>query len=88
MAISMRKIDLDTETVVKAIHSFDTNILSMDYTEVLLRMIPQPEEIKSYREYERQGRSIEEMNDVDKFLLQISKVERLEPKLRIMFYMN
>lgn len=28
------------------------------------------------------------MNDVDKFLLQISKIERLEPKLRIMFYIN
>ena len=88
MAISMRKIDIDTETLVKAINALDTNTLSLDYTEVLLRMIPQPEEAKLYREYERSGRPVEELNDVDKFLLQISKVERLEPKLRIMFYMN
>lgn len=88
MAISMRKIDLETDVVVKAINSFDTNILSMEYTEVLLRMIPQPEEIKAYREYERAGRSLDDMNDVDKFLLQISKIERLEQKLRIMFYIN
>ena len=88
MSISMRKIDIETEAVVRAINSLDTNLLTLDYTEVLLRMIPQPEEVKAYREYERAGRPLEEMSDVDKFLLQISKVERLEPKLRIMFYMN
>lgn len=88
MSISMRKIDIETEAVVRAINALDTSLLTLDYTEVLLRMIPQPEEIKAYREYERAGRPLEEMSDVDKFLLQISKVERLEPKLRIMFYMN
>lgn len=88
MAISMRKIDIETDTVVRAINALDTNILSLDYTEVLLRMIPQEEEMKAYREYERAGRPLEELNDVDKFLLQVCKVERLQPKLRIMFYMN
>lgn len=88
MAISMRKIDIDTETVVRAINSFDTNCLTGDYLEVLLRMIPNPEEVKAYREYERSGRSLEEMNEVDKFLFHLSKIERLEQKLKIMFYMT
>lgn len=88
MAISMRKIDIDTDTVVRAINSFDTNTLTAEYLEVLLRMIPNADEAKAYREYERSGRSLEEMNEVDKFLFHISKIERLEQKLRIMFYIT
>ncbi|XP_054160556.1 formin-like protein isoform X2 [Oppia nitens] len=88
MAISMRKIDIDTESVVRAINSFDTNYLTSDYLEVLLRMIPNSDEVKAYREYERSGRVLDELNDVDKFLFHISKIERLEQKLKIMFYMT
>ncbi|CAG2166582.1 unnamed protein product, partial [Oppiella nova] len=34
------------------------------------------------------GRVLDEMNEVDKFLFHISKIERLEQKLKIMFYMT
>ncbi|CAG2114681.1 unnamed protein product, partial [Medioppia subpectinata] len=88
MAISMRKIDIDTDSVVRAINSFDTNCLTAEYLEVLLRMIPNADEAKAYREYERSGRLLDEMNEVDKFLFHISKIERLEQKLKIMFYMT
>ena len=88
MAISMRKIDIDADTVIRAINSFDTNCLHADYTEILLRMVPNQQELKKYKDYEKSGRSIDELDDVDKFLFQITKVEQLETKLNIMAYMT
>lgn len=53
-----------------------------------IRMIPQPQEVAAYREFERSGRSIDEMTDEDKFLFQITKCERLEQKLRVCIARN
>jgi len=88
MAISLRKVDIDIETVMRAINSFDIDTLTLEYIEILLRMIPNPQEVQAYREYEKSGRSVDLMTDEDKFLFQISKIERLEQKLKIMFYIE
>lgn len=87
MAISLRKVNLGSDEVIRAMNQFDSSSMTIEQMEILLRMLPNPQEIQAYREYEREGRSISDMTDEDKFLLQISKCERLEPKMKIIFYM-
>ena len=43
---------------------------------------------KDLKQYERDHKTIDDLEDEDKFLLQLTKVERLEQKLNIMLYMT
>lgn len=88
MAISLRKLATPTDLLVSAINRLDIEQLSLDSIEILLRMTPTTQEGKSYREYEAQGKSIEALTDEDRFLCQMSKIDRLEQKVKIMFYMK
>ncbi|XP_076319849.1 formin-like protein isoform X2 [Tachypleus tridentatus] len=86
IAISSRKMELNSELLVRAINSFDLKILSHESVEILQRMIPNEKEVKAYREYERQKKPFDALTDEDKFLLQLTKVERLPQKLNILNY--
>ncbi|XP_022243881.1 formin-like protein CG32138 [Limulus polyphemus] len=86
VAISLRKLELPSETVVRALNALDLKMLIQEYVEILLRMVPNEKEVKAYREYERQRRPTDALTDEDKFLLSLSKVERLSQKLNIMSY--
>lgn len=68
-----RNIELSTDEVVYAVNNFDMDMLSQDYIEVLLRIMPSEEEIKKYKEYDREKKPIDVLTDEDKFLLQVSK---------------
>lgn len=88
MAISLKKLNTPTDIIIRTINTFDVDNLTLEQMEILLRMIPTPAEISVYKDYERAGRPIEEMTDEDKFLLSISKIERLEQKAKILFFMS
>lgn len=88
MAISLRKLSLPTDALVSCINRLETEHLSLDSIEILMRMIPTPQEVQSYQEFDAQGKSLDTLTEEDKFLSQISKVERLEQKIKIMFYMK
>ncbi|GAV07212.1 hypothetical protein RvY_17081 [Ramazzottius varieornatus] len=89
LAIMRRNIELSTEEVVAALNNFDMERLRQDYIEVLLRIMPAEEEIKKYKDYDREKRPVDVLTDEDKFLLQmISLVERLGQKLQIMNFIN
>ncbi|CAG7723964.1 unnamed protein product [Allacma fusca] len=86
IAISRRKLDLPIETVVKAINALDLTVLKVEQVEVLQRMVPNEQESKLYREYIIARKNPELLTDEDKFLLQLSKVERISTKLAVMAY--
>lgn len=88
MAISLKKLNTSVDVVTRTLNTFDVDALSMEQLEILLRMIPTPTDIQAYRDYERAGRSLDEMTDEDKFLFSISKIERLDAKAKILFYMS
>lgn len=88
MAISLKKLNKPTDIVIRTLSCFDSDSLTIEQMEILLRMIPTAAEISAYREYERSGKSIDEMTDEDKFLCAISKIERLEQKAKIIYYMS
>ena len=55
-------------------NNFDMHLLAQDYVEVLLRIVPSEEEIKKYKEYDRDKKPLEVLTDEDKFLLQVSSM--------------
>lgn len=89
MAISLRKLSLPTDQFVQTVNRLDIDQLSLDSIEILLRMVPTQQEIKAYKEYEQQqGGQLDALTEEDKFLCLMSKIDRLEQKIKIMFYMK
>lgn len=88
MAISLRKLSLPNDLLASYINRLDIDQLSLDSIEILMRMVPTSQEIKAYQEYQAQGKPLDALTEEDKFLCQMSKIERLEQKIKIMFYMK
>ncbi|KAL9905430.1 formin-like protein isoform X2 [Glossina fuscipes] len=88
IAISRRKLDMPIDEVIAAIHSLDLKKLSLENVELLQKMVPTDVEVKAYKEYiiERKDQNL--LSEEDKFMLQLSKVERISSKLSIMNYMG
>lgn len=76
------------DDVISAIHCLDLKKLSLENVELLQKMVPTDVEVKTYKEYiiERKDQNL--LTDEDKFMLQLSKVERISSKLSIMNYMG
>ncbi|KAK2180878.1 hypothetical protein NP493_421g02041 [Ridgeia piscesae] len=88
VAITRRKIDFTNEQLIRAINSLDLKTLSLEKVEILQRVIPNDQEIKLYRDYERDKKPIDILSDEDKFMISLLKVERLSQKLHIMSYIG
>lgn len=85
-AISRRKLDLAVDVVIRAVNSLDLTILKYEQVEVLQRMVPTEQECKQYREYLFAKKNPELLSEEDKFLLQLSRIERISTKLSVMAY--
>lgn len=76
------------ESVVKAINNLDLKQLSLENVEILQKMTPTEQEIKAYKEYIGEKKDINLLTEEDKFMMQLTKVERISSKLGIMNYMG
>lgn len=85
-AISRRKLDLSVDVVIRAVNSLDLTVLKYEQVEVLQRMVPNEHECKQYREYVLAKKNTELLTEEDKFLLQLSRIERISTKLSVMAY--
>jgi hypothetical protein len=79
---------MNAETVIKAINNLDLNTLSLDNVELLQKMIPTDQESKLYKDYVIEKKNISLLTEEDKFMLNLTKVERIASKLSIMNYMG
>ena len=61
----------DDETV-RAINNLDLKTLSLEKVEILMRIIPNEQEVKAFREYERERKPLEVLSDEDKFVHNVS----------------
>ncbi|KAJ8930769.1 hypothetical protein NQ314_016403 [Rhamnusium bicolor] len=86
IAISRRKLEMTPEKVINAINMLDLKQLSLENVELLQRMVPTEQESKAYREYVIEKKNVNLLTEEDKFLLQLTKVERISAKLSIMNY--
>lgn len=87
-AISRRKLDMKMDLVIKAINNLDLKQLSLENVEILQKMVPTEQEIKAFKEYIAEKKDINLLTEEDKFMLQLTKVERISSKLSIMNYMG
>ncbi|KAL1497828.1 hypothetical protein ABEB36_008720 [Hypothenemus hampei] len=88
IAISRRKLEMSAEKVIGAINMLDLKQLSLENVELLQRMVPTEQETKAYKEYVLEKKNINILTEEDKFLLQLTKVERISAKLSIMGYIG
>ncbi|XP_048478769.1 formin-like protein isoform X1 [Plutella xylostella] len=88
IAISRRKLDTPVEKVIAAVNNLDLKQLPLESVEILQRMVPTEAEQKAYKEYVAEKKPINQLTEEDKFLLQLTKVERISAKLSIMSYMG
>ncbi|XP_050073589.1 formin-like protein [Anopheles maculipalpis] len=88
IAISRRKLEMPAETVIKAINNLDLKLLSLENVELLQKMTPTDQEQKLYKEYVIEKKDLNQLTEEDKFMLQLTKVERISSKLSIMNYIG
>ncbi|XP_037031571.1 formin-like protein [Bradysia coprophila] len=88
IAISRRKLDMPMDQVIKAINNLDLKQLSLENVEILQKMVPTEQEIKAFKEYIAEKKDCNLLTEEDKFMLQLTKVERISSKLSIMNYMG
>lgn len=55
-----------------SLHSLNLQTLSLDRVEILQRVIPNEQEVKAFKEYQREQKPIELLSDEDKFMMSVS----------------
>jgi formic-like protein len=79
---------MNYETVIKAINNLDLKTLSLENVELLQKMVPTEQELKLYKDFVIEKKNINLLTEEDKFMLNLTKVERISSKLSIMNYMG
>merc|ERR1719193_1930595 len=89
VAICKRRLpQMPLDDIIAAVNALDNNALTMDAIELLQRTEPNADEIKAYREFNFKKSDPNELTPEDRFMLKLSKVERLPAKLEIMSFMS
>lgn len=76
------------EAVIKAINNLDLKTLSLENVELLQKMVPTEQESKLFKDYVIEKKNINMLTEEDKFMLHLTKVERISSKLSIMNYLG
>lgn len=79
---------MPVDKVINAVNMLDLKQLSLENVELLQRMVPTEPETKAYRDYVNEKKNINLLTEEDKFLLQLTRVERISVKLSIMNYIG
>ncbi|XP_049611435.1 formin-like protein 2 isoform X1 [Syngnathus scovelli] len=88
LAITLRKAGQGPEVICRAIHMFDLRTIRVDFVECLMRFLPTEAELKLLRQYERDRKPLEALSDEDSFMVQFSRIERLNQRMSIMTFMG
>nr|CAB3246530.1 formin-like protein 2 [Phallusia mammillata] len=88
LAITLRKIGLGTDDICRSVYSYDLKSLPLEYVEMLPRFIPNDGELKAFKDYERSGKSFDDLASEDKFMWLFGRVERLQQRLNIMIFIG
>lgn len=76
------------DAVIKAINNLDLKTLSLENVELLQKMVPTEQELKLYKDFVIEKKNVNLLTEEDKFMLNLTKVERISSKLSIMNYMG
>ncbi|UJR33234.1 hypothetical protein I4U23_020689 [Adineta vaga] len=87
LGIARRKLDLNVNTIARALNNLDLKILTTDTIDILQHFIPTESETKAFTSYLADGKSLTNLSDEDRFLYGLSKIERLAQKLNVISFM-
>lgn len=79
---------MSIDAVTHAINNLDLKQMSLENVEILQKMTPTDQEIKAYKEYIVDKKDTNLLTEEDKFMMHLTKVERISAKLSIMNYMG
>ncbi|XP_062271330.1 LOW QUALITY PROTEIN: formin-like protein 2 [Scomber scombrus] len=88
LAITLRKAGQGSEVICRAIQMFDLRTVRVDFVDCLMRFLPTEAEVKMLRQYERDRKPAEALSDEDRFMMQFSRIERLNQRMAIMTFMG
>ena len=88
LAITLRKIKLNTEEICRAVYNYDLNELPLEYVEMLPKFIPNDTELKAFKAYEKDGKPFDDLSSEDKFMWLFGGVKRLSQRLTIMIFIG
>nr|XP_015217573.1 PREDICTED: formin-like protein 1 isoform X1 [Lepisosteus oculatus] len=88
LAITLRKGGMSAPDICTAIETYDLQSLSLDFLELLERFIPTDYELKLIRNYEKDGKPLDELSEEDRFMMRFSKIPRLAERLSTLTFMG
>ncbi|XP_071811817.1 formin-like protein 2 isoform X2 [Apostichopus japonicus] len=88
ISIVRRKIEHSTDQIVLAIEGMDLALIPIETVEQLRRYTPSEQEVKVYKQYEKDKKPLDKLTDEDKLIYKLSKVLRVKDKLDIMCFMG
>ncbi|KAE9555097.1 hypothetical protein FO519_001672 [Halicephalobus sp. NKZ332] len=88
IAITRRKLARSVNDITIAVHRCDLTLFPAELVDILLPMVPNEEEITTFKEYAlNNSDSYEALSPEDKFVAGLINIERLPFKLKIMSFM-
>ncbi|MBN3312062.1 FMNL1 protein, partial [Atractosteus spatula] len=88
LAITLRKGGMSAPDICTAIETYNLQSLSLDFLELLERFIPTDYELKLIRNYEKDGKPLDELSEEDRFMMRFSKIPRLAERLSTLTFMG
>lgn len=88
VAICKRRLTVPLDEMIVAINALDNSAVNIDITELLQRIVPSPEEVKLYTEYQFHKKDLMKLTEEDRLMARLSRVQRLATKLDIMAFMS
>ena len=88
ISICHKKLNLNVNEVIFALNAFDLQKLSLDKVELLLNIIPKEQEVKLFKNYVKDKKDVQLLSSVDKYLMELVKIEKLSSKLEIMIVLG
>uniref|UniRef100_A0A8C5ABM7 Formin-like 1 n=1 Tax=Gadus morhua TaxID=8049 RepID=A0A8C5ABM7_GADMO len=88
LAITLRKAGTTPANICTAIQTYNQEALNLDFLELLERFLPSDYELKLIQKYESEGRSLEELGEEDRFMVQFSKIPRLAQRISTLAFMG
>uniref|UniRef100_A0A665VNV9 Formin-like 1a n=1 Tax=Echeneis naucrates TaxID=173247 RepID=A0A665VNV9_ECHNA len=88
LAITLRKAGMNPASICTAIETYDQQSLAIDFLELLEHFIPSDFEMKLLRNYEKEGRPLDDLTNEDQFMLRFGKIPRLNQRINTLTFMG
>ncbi|XP_028931953.1 formin-like protein 1 [Ornithorhynchus anatinus] len=88
LAITLRKGNLGADRICQAIETYDLQVLSLDFLELLSRFLPTEYELTLIQRYERDQRPVDQLSDEDRFMLRFSRIPRLADRMATLAFLG